>query len=129
MPDAKVFFRLREKSRQCWWTVKGLRAARSGPGGRSDCSRERRRRFADHPVVLAAPLPVLLDKCSAATDWPSSPTATAVGVIAAVVQFLRLARWPFLVPPWPGSTTILHQPRRREATVVRRCPARLVNPQ
>lgn len=90
---------------------------------------ERRRRFADHPVVLAAPLPVLLDKCSAATDWPSSPTATAVGVIAAVVQFLRLARWPFLVPPWPGSTTIPHQPRRREATVVRRCPARLVNPQ
>src|SRR6266480_14439 len=47
------------------------------------------------------------------------PVATIVGVLAAVVQFLGLARWPFLVPALartyedPNST-----PAAREATAI-----------
>ena len=47
-------------------------------------------------AVLFAPLAVLLGQV---LDDPAIvPTAIVVGVLAAVVQFLGLARWPFLVP-------------------------------
>jgi len=47
-------------------------------------------------AVLFAPLAVLLGQV---LDDPAIvPMAIVVGVLAAVVQFLGLARWPFLVP-------------------------------
>jgi hypothetical protein len=47
-------------------------------------------------AVLFAPLSVLMGQV---LDDPAIvPTAIVVGVLAAVVQFLGLARWPFLVP-------------------------------
>ncbi len=49
-------------------------------------------------AVLLAPLVVLLGQVLAADSLAVVPTATVVGVLAAVVQFLGLARWPFLVP-------------------------------
>ncbi len=49
-------------------------------------------------AVLLAPLAVLLGQALARDDLAIVPTATVVGVLAAVVQFLGLARWPFLVP-------------------------------
>jgi len=49
-------------------------------------------------AVLLAPLVVLLGQVLARDDLAIVPTATVVGVLAAVVQFLGLARWPFLVP-------------------------------
>jgi hypothetical protein len=49
-------------------------------------------------AVLLAPLAVLLGQVLARDDLTVVPTATVVGVLAAVVQFLGLARWPFLVP-------------------------------
>jgi hypothetical protein len=49
-------------------------------------------------AVLLAPLAVLLGQVLARDDLAVVPTATVVGVLAAVVQFLGLARWPFLVP-------------------------------
>ncbi len=49
-------------------------------------------------AVLLAPLAVLLGQVLAADNLAVVPTATVVGVLAAVVQFLGLARWPFLVP-------------------------------
>jgi hypothetical protein len=49
-------------------------------------------------AVLLAPLAVLVGQVLARDDLAIVPTATAVGVLAAVVQFLGLARWPFLVP-------------------------------
>jgi hypothetical protein len=49
-------------------------------------------------AVLLAPLAVLLGQVLARDDLAVVPTATFVGVLAAVVQFLGLARWPFLVP-------------------------------
>jgi hypothetical protein len=44
-------------------------------------------------AVLLAPSPFSSGKC-----WPATvvPTATVIGVLAAFVQFLGLARWPFL---------------------------------
>lgn len=69
-------------------------------------------------AVLFAPLAVLLGRVFA-DDIAVVPTAIVVGVLAAVVQFLGLARWPFLVPALaraytdPGST-----PATREATKV-----------
>ena len=68
-------------------------------------------------AVLFAPLSVLLGQVLAGEDLAVLPTAIVVGVIAAVVQFLGLARWPFLVPALartytdPGST-----PASREVT-------------
>jgi hypothetical protein len=47
---------------------------------------------------LLAPLAVLLGQVLARDDLAIVRTATVVGVLAAVVQFLGLARWPFLVP-------------------------------
>ena len=48
-------------------------------------------------AVLLAPLAVLLGQVLG-RDLAIVPTATVVGVLAAVVQFFGLARWPFLVP-------------------------------
>jgi Domain of unknown function (DUF4386) len=49
-------------------------------------------------AVLLAPLTVLLGQVLARDGLSVVPVATTVGVLAAVVQFLGLARWPFLVP-------------------------------
>lgn len=49
-------------------------------------------------AVLFAPLAVLLGQVFAGDDFAVMPTAIVIGVLAAVVQFLGLARWPFLVP-------------------------------
>ena len=70
-------------------------------------------------AVLLAPVVVLLGQVLARDGLAVVPTAIVVGVLAAVVQFLGLARWPFLVPalartyddPAAGETT-------RAATVV-----------
>lgn len=49
-------------------------------------------------AVLLAPLAVLLGQVLARDELEIVPVATTIGVLAAVVQFLGLARWPFLVP-------------------------------
>ena len=70
-------------------------------------------------AVLLAPLAVLLGQVLARDGLEIVPVATAIGVLAAVVQFLGLARWPFLVPALarayadPASSEA-----RREATGV-----------
>ena len=70
-------------------------------------------------AVLLAPLAVLLGKVLARDGLGVVPTAIVIGVLAAVVQFLGLARWPFLVP---ALARICHDPAsseaRREAAVV-----------
>jgi len=70
-------------------------------------------------AVLLAPLAVLLGQVLARDDLQIVPVMTTIGVLAAVVQFLGLARWPFLVPALarayenPNSS-----PATREATAV-----------
>ena len=70
-------------------------------------------------AVLLVPLAVLLGQVLARDGLAIVPTATVVGVLAAVVQFFGLGRWPFLVPILarkyddPASTEAT-----REATVV-----------
>ncbi len=49
-------------------------------------------------AVLMVPLVVLLSSAIGDADPMLITTATTVGVLAAVVQFLGLIRWPFLVP-------------------------------
>jgi hypothetical protein len=49
-------------------------------------------------AVAFAPLVVLLGQVLARDGLEIVPVLTVVGVLAAVVQFLGLARWPFLVP-------------------------------
>ncbi len=49
-------------------------------------------------AVLFAPLAVLLGQALAEDGLAVVPTTIVVGVLAAVVQFLGLARWPFLIP-------------------------------
>jgi len=49
-------------------------------------------------AVLFAPLAVLLGQVLARDELQIIPVTTTIGVLAAVVQFLGLARWPFLVP-------------------------------
>jgi hypothetical protein len=49
-------------------------------------------------AVLLAPLAVLVGQVLSRDGLAIVPTATVVGVLAAVVQFFGLARWPFLVP-------------------------------
>jgi hypothetical protein len=49
-------------------------------------------------AVLLAPLAVLLGQVLGRDGLEIVPVATTVGVLAALVQFLGLARWPFLVP-------------------------------
>jgi hypothetical protein len=70
-------------------------------------------------AVLLAPLAVLVGQVLARDDLAVVPVATTIGVLAAAVQFLGLARWPFLVPALarahgdPSSS-----PATREATAV-----------
>ena len=49
-------------------------------------------------AVLFVPLAVLVHKVLARENTPYMVVATAFGIIAGVVQFLGLVRWPFLVP-------------------------------
>jgi hypothetical protein len=49
-------------------------------------------------AVLMVPLVVLLSSAARGADPALVATATAVGVLAALVQFLGLIRWPLLVP-------------------------------
>jgi hypothetical protein len=49
-------------------------------------------------AVLFVPLSVLVHKVLARENTPYMALATAFGIIAGVVQFLGLVRWPFLVP-------------------------------
>jgi len=66
-------------------------------------------------AVLFAPLAVLVGQVLAGDDIAVMPTAIVVGVLAAVVQFLGLARWPFLVPALartytdPASTPVTRE--------------------
>jgi hypothetical protein len=70
-------------------------------------------------AVLLAPLAVLFGQVLGRDGRAIVPTATVIGVLAALVQFLGLARWPFLVPTLartyddPASSEAM-----REATVV-----------
>jgi hypothetical protein len=70
-------------------------------------------------AVLLAPAAVLVGQVLAHDGLEIAPLAVTVGVLAAVVQFLGLARWPFLVPALartygdPSSS-----PATREATAV-----------
>jgi hypothetical protein len=49
-------------------------------------------------AVLFVPLAVLVYKVLAREDTPYMGLAAVFGVVAGVVQFLGLVRWPFLVP-------------------------------
>src|SRR5919199_219741 len=49
-------------------------------------------------AVALAPLVVLLSRATGDADATLLAVTTTVGVLAAVVQFLGLMRWPFLVP-------------------------------
>jgi hypothetical protein len=49
-------------------------------------------------AVLFAPLVVLLSQAIVDADQTLLALATTVGVLAAIVRFLGLIRWPFLVP-------------------------------
>ncbi len=70
-------------------------------------------------AVLLAPLAVLLGQVLARDGLAVVPTATVVGVLASVVQFLGLARWPFLVPALARAyTDPASSQMRREATTV-----------
>ena len=70
-------------------------------------------------AVLFAPLAVLLGQVLASDEIAVVPTAIVVGVLAAVVQFLGLARWPFLVPALARAyTDPASTPAIREATKV-----------
>jgi hypothetical protein len=64
-------------------------------------------------AVLLAPLAVLLGQVLARDGLAIVPTATVVGVLAAVVQFVGIARWPFLVPALARK---YHDPASSEAT-------------
>src|SRR5215208_4050314 len=49
-------------------------------------------------AVLLVPLAVLVHRVLARQNTPYMAVATVFGVVAGVVQFLGLVRWPFLVP-------------------------------
>jgi hypothetical protein len=49
-------------------------------------------------AVLLAPLAILLGQILVRDQLEIVPLATTIGILAASVQFLGLARWPFLVP-------------------------------
>ena len=53
-------------------------------------------------AVLFVPLAVMVHKILTREDTPYMAVATAFGVVAGVVQFLGLVRWPFLVPYLAG---------------------------
>jgi hypothetical protein len=70
-------------------------------------------------AVLLAPVAVLVGQVLARDDLAVVPIATTVGVLAAVVQFLGLARWPFLVPALARAHGDPNaSPATREATAV-----------
>jgi hypothetical protein len=70
-------------------------------------------------AVLLAPLAVLLGQVLARDGLELVPVATAIGVLAAAVQFLGLARWPFLVPALARTYEDPNaSPAAREATAV-----------
>ncbi len=64
-------------------------------------------------AVFFAPLAVLLGQVFARDGLELVPVATTIGVLAAVVQFLGLARWPFLVP---ALARAYEDPNASEAT-------------
>jgi len=64
-------------------------------------------------AILLAPLAVLLGQVLARDNLTIVPTATVIGVLAAVVQFIGLARWPFLIP---ALARTYHDPSATEAT-------------
>jgi hypothetical protein len=64
-------------------------------------------------AVLLAPLAVLRGQVLARDDLAVVPTAIVVGVLASVVQFLGLARWPFLVPELARAYAIRRRAMRR----------------
>ena len=47
--------------------------------------------------VLFTPVAILVHQTLASDDTPYMPLATMIGVLAGLVQFLGLIRWPFLV--------------------------------
>jgi hypothetical protein len=49
-------------------------------------------------AVVLAPLAVLLSSATTGADATLLALAATIGVLAAIVQFLGLIRWPFLVP-------------------------------
>jgi hypothetical protein len=53
-------------------------------------------------AVLLAPMAVLLSDAVADADRTLLAVATTTGVLASLVQFLGLVRWPFLVPYLAG---------------------------
>ena len=70
-------------------------------------------------AVLLGPLAVLLGQVLARDGLELVPVATTIGVLAAVVQFLGLARWPFLVPALARTYEDPNaSPATREATAV-----------
>jgi hypothetical protein len=65
-------------------------------------------------AVMFAPLAVLVGQVLAESNGGEVvATATVIGVLASVVQFLGLARWPFLVP---GLARRYEDPSSSEAT-------------
>jgi hypothetical protein len=71
-------------------------------------------------AVLLAPLAVLFGQVLGRDGRAIVPTATVIGVLAALVQFLGLARWPFLVPTLART---YDDPASSEATRLR-CSSR-----
>jgi hypothetical protein len=70
-------------------------------------------------AILFAPLAVLVGQVLARDGLAVVPTATTIGILAAIVQFLGLARWPFLVPVLARTyADPTSSEARREATVV-----------
>ena len=68
-------------------------------------------------AVALVPLAVLVTAALPDTDGTVRTLATTVGVLAGVVQFLGLVRWPFLVP-YLAATSVDASPERREAVDV-----------
>jgi uncharacterized protein DUF4386 len=67
-------------------------------------------------AVLFAPLVVLLSQAISDADSTLLAVGTTIGVLAAVVQFLGLIRWPFLVPYLARAASDPDaSPARREA--------------
>jgi hypothetical protein len=70
-------------------------------------------------AILFAPLAVIMGQVLARDGLAVVPTATVVGILAASVQFLGLARWVFLVPALARThSDPASSEARREATVV-----------
>jgi hypothetical protein len=70
-------------------------------------------------AVLFVPLAVLVHKVLTRENTPYMAVGTAFGVIAGVVQFLGLVRWPFLIP-YLADTYLApaSSPATREAVAV-----------